>query len=418
MSGGVLLSHPTGNANVRQALLALHERGMLSAFFTAVAWNGDAAWNRLLPAQLSRALKRRSFPGIPGAMIHTSPARELFRVALGRSGRWGLQLRTDLPFSVEAVYRHTDKVAAKALESLPLEAMYAYDGGALATFRAARRLGIRTIYELPTAYTVFKREFFHEEAELQPAYAGTFQKALDDEAWLRRKEEELALADVVVVPSDYVRSTLPASEAGKAEMLPYGAPPAVEGRAFARRGTAGKLRVLYVGALSQGKGISYLLDAMKRVGAAVEFTIIGARVGPCRPLDEALGRYRWMHHLSHRAVLEAMGQHDVLAFPTLSEGLALVILEAMSRGMAVVTTPNSGAAGIIRDGKEGFVIPIRSSEALAERIALLAADRALLAAMQEAALARAKEYSWERYRERLAETVAAAMRSQEAAARA
>lgn len=416
MSGTVLLSHPTGNANVRQALLALHEREMLSAFYTAVAWNGDAVWNKLLPAEFGRELMRRAFPGVPASLIHTSPARELLRVALSRSGLWGLRHRTDLPFSTEGVYRHADKEVAKALESAPVEAVYAYDGGALSSFRAAKRRAIRTIYELPTAYTAFKREFFREEAELQPAYAATFQKALDDEAWLQRKQEELALAELLVVPSDYVRSTLPESAKGKVEVIPYGAPPVVDSPVAARPGKAGKLRVLYVGALSQGKGISYLLDAIEKVRGAVEFTIIGARVGRCRSLDEALGRYRWMHHLPHSVVLKEMSRHDVLAFPTLSEGLALVILEAISRGMAVVTTPNSGAVEIIRNGKEGFLIPIRSSEALAAKLELLAADRDLLAGMQEAALARARQCSWQRYRERLAASVAAAMRGREVAA--
>ena len=63
----------------------------------------------------------------------------------------------------------------------------------------------------------------------------------------------------------------------------------------------------------------------------------------CEELDAALARYRYVPSVPHAHVLAEMERHDVLAFPTLSEGLALVILEAMSRGMAVVTTPNSGA---------------------------------------------------------------------------
>jgi len=414
MSGGVLLSHPTGNANVRQALRALHERGMLAAFYTAVAWNGDAAWNKLLPLRLSRELNRRAFPDVPSRLIHTSPLRELLRVALGRSGRRGLRPPTDSPFSVEAVYRHADKVAAKALESFPADAVYAYDGGALSTFRAARRRGIQTNYELPVASWHARNKLMSEERALQPAYSATLPAESADSEWIRRKDEELELADRVIVPSLYVQSTLPNSiPAERVQVVPYGAPSApVAG--LRQQGQQGKkspkLRLLYVGQLTQRKGISYLLDAVKKLGAAVEFTIIGSRVAPCAPVDEALKSYRWLPTMPHAQVLDEMERHDVLAFPTLSEGLALVILEALSRGMAVVTTPNSGAVGIVRDGKEGFIVPIRSSEALAAKLALLAADRALLAAMQEAALRRARECSWERYRELLAATLGSALR--------
>jgi glycosyltransferase involved in cell wall biosynthesis len=402
----VLLSHPTGNANSRQALLALHERNMLAGFYTTVAWDGESAWNRLLPPKIGRELNRRAYPEIPKRLIHTSPARELFRVLCARFGMKALVEENGSMFSVSGIYSHFDRLVAEAVYSRPPRVVYAYDGGALQTFRAARRMGVKTIYELPTAHTRFKREFFREEAELQPAFAGTFQNALADPEWLDRKDEELELADQVIVPSSYVLSTLPANiPAARVRVIPYGAPAVLAEGGRSRGKRDGKLRVLYVGTLSQGKGLSYLLEAIKKVESAVEFTMIGTRVGECGPLDAALQRYRWTSTVPHSAVLEAMSQHDVLAFPTLSEGLALVVLEAMSRGMTVITTANSGCLGIIRDGKEGFIIPIRSAEALAEKLELLAGNRDLLDAMSEAALNRARKYTWQSYRESLASMV-------------
>jgi alpha-maltose-1-phosphate synthase len=399
----VLLSHPTGNANSRQALQAYYERNLLAAFYTTVAWDGGSMWNKLLPQGIGRELNRRAYPGIPERLIHTAPARELCRVVLARAGMKPLADRSDSPFSVLGIYRHADRLAAEGVRRLPLQAVYAYDGGALETFRAARRMGVKTIYELPTAHTRFKAEFFREEAELQPAFAGTFQPALDDAGWLQRKDEELELADRVIVPSSYVQSTLPASvPASRVQVIPYGAPVVAAERLPRRTEKSGKLRVLFVGTLSQGKGLSYLLEAIAKVESAVEFTMIGTRVGSCKPLDAAVQRYRWMSSIPHGAVLEAMSEHDVLAFPTLSEGLALVILEAMSRGMTVVTTPNSGGLGIVRDGIEGFIVPIRSSDALAEKLELLNRDRDLLETMRAAALQRAQECTWQKYRDLLA----------------
>jgi len=79
--------------------------------------------------------------------------------------------------------------------------------------------------------------------------------------------------------------------------------------------------------------------------------------------------------------------------------MALSALEAMASGLPVITTPQCGS--VIRDGIEGFLVPIRDAEALADRIEQLLADRALRNSMAAAARQRAQEYSWARYGERL-----------------
>jgi len=397
----LILSHPTGNANSRQALLALYERNLLDGFYTTVAWNGNSMWNKMLPAGVSRELNRRTYPDIPERLIHSAPVRELCRVLLGRLG---MNLGEGAAFSIAEIYRQIDRLTADAVSSRRPRAVYAYDGGALETFRAARRMGVKTIYELPIASWQSRRELFFEEAELQPAFSESLRVELSGSAeWLRRKDEELELADQVIVPSAFVRSTLPANiPADRVQVIPYGAPQVSAGDSWREPRSKGKLRVLYVGAITQRKGLSYLLEAMKKVEAAAELTIIGSRVGSCAALDAALQRYQWMPTVPHHVVLETMRQQDVLAFPTLSEGFALVILEAMSQGLPVITTPNSGAEDIITDGEDGFIVPIRSGEAIAEKLELLARDRDRLAAMSEAARKKAALHTWARYRQQVA----------------
>jgi glycosyltransferase involved in cell wall biosynthesis len=402
----VLFSHLVANTNSRQALLALSERNMLAAFYTTLAWDARSAWNKVLPASVREELSRRTYPGIPMRLIHTTPFAEICRVF---SARLGIKVLSEKPtslFSVNRMFLRMDRLAAKAVAARPPSAVYAYTSGALETFRAARKMGVKTIYELPTAYGQYKNELFREEVELQPDFASTISKSVFDSDWIRRQDDELELADHVIVPSDYVRSTLPGCiSGGRVQVIPYGAPAVLAGQSTRRGVGSGKLRVLYVGGLTQAKGLSYLLEAIHKVESAVEFTMIGGRLGSCEPLDAAIQHYHWTPPVPHSAVLEAMENHDVFAFPTLSEGLALVVLEAMSRGMAVITTPNSGALGVITPGRDGFIVPIRSSDALAEKLDLLANDRELLSAISEAALDRARECTWKNYRELLAATV-------------
>jgi glycosyltransferase involved in cell wall biosynthesis len=100
-----------------------------------------------------------------------------------------------------------------------------------------------------------------------------------------------------------------------------------------------------------------------------------------------------------------MREHDVLVLPTLFEGFSLVLLEAMSQGLVVVSTANSGGGEIIEDGCNGFIVPIRDVDALVEPLAILAGDRERLQDMGNAALATARRCSWEAYRHRLIDLV-------------
>ena len=129
-----------------------------------------------------------------------------------------------------------------------------------------------------------------------------------------------------------------------------------------------------------------MLQAVKQLGSKIELTLIGRRVAECRTLDAALRVHRWIPSLSHAALLEEMSRHDVMVFPSLFEGCALVVLEAMSQGVPVITTPNAGSSQFVSDGDDGFIVPIRDVEAIVEKLEMLLRDRDRLAAMSQAAM--------------------------------
>jgi len=314
-------------------------------------------------------------------------------------------------FSPDAVYRSLDaRVAARLKRAANVDGVYAYDDGAAATFREAGRLGMRTIYELPIGYWRVYRELIEEESALQPDWAATLQGSHDSAEKLRRKDEELASATQIIVPSNFVKRTLSKANcvtAGVA-VVPYGAP--VIGRQQPREPARGsKLKVVFVGSLTQRKGISYLLQAVEHLGSTVDLTLIGARVGECKALDRALHIHRWIPSLPHPGILEEIRQHDVMVFPSLFEGFGLVILEAMANGIPVIATPNTGAPDFFNPGEDGFIVPIRNAEAIAEKLEILARDRDRLAAMGQAAILTAERHSWEQYRRRLVITVKQAL---------
>jgi glycosyltransferase involved in cell wall biosynthesis len=99
----------------------------------------------------------------------------------------------------------------------------------------------------------------------------------------------------------------------------------------------------------------------------------------------------------HAEVLKLMRSCDVFCLPSLYEGRALVMQEAMSQGLPVVITPNTGGEDLVVEGKTGFLVPIRSPEKIAEKLAWFNQNRQELPAMKEAAMQHAASYTWPNY---------------------
>jgi glycosyltransferase involved in cell wall biosynthesis len=401
----VLISHPTGNQNVRNALAGLTEREMLAEFWTTIAWDSQSGWNRLLPSRMRTLLERRAYREAPRERVKCVPWREMVRLGAGSTPPNGILTSGEGPFSIIGVYRHFDGKVARRVSSLRPDAVYAYEGGALETFREARRLGIRTIYEQASSYWYWVRSLLAQEAERSPAFAGLLPNLVDSTEHLEWKDEELSLADTVFVASEHVRRTLAgAVPEEKIRVVHYGAP-AIRRREQIATDPARPLRVLFVGVLVQHKGIGYLLDAIDRLGAQVELTLVGRRFRTNPRVDEACRRWRWFETLSHSQVLDVMMESDVLVLPSLGEGFGLVVTEALACGLPVIVTPNVGASDLVQDGQEGFVVPVCSSELIVERLQTLNRDRKLLAAMSRNAQATAAKNSWKSYRANFADTL-------------
>lgn len=404
----LLLAHPSGNTFFRAAARAFHGQGWLLELDSSICWDRNSPLVRVLTPSLVQQLNRRAFTDVPLSLQHGHPWRELIRLAAGGPHFAWLRRHERGALSIDAVYRSFDRHVASRLHSLPgLQAVYAYEDAALCTFEAARGLGLRRIYDLPIGYWRSAQQIFAEERDLQPEWACTLTGLADSAAKLARKDQELELADAVVVPSQFVRSTLLHHNATRApiHVLPFGAPPPLASAPTTP--IQGPLRLLYVGSLGQRKGLAYAFEAVAELGTQVSLTLIGRPTSPnCAPLNAALERHRWIPTLPHAEILEQMRQHDVLLLPSLFEGFALVIHEALSQGLPVIATANTGACESVRDGQEGFIVPIRSSRVIAECLLALAQDRERLAAMRRACLQRAAERSWLGYEQALAAVMA------------
>ncbi|HEX4638199.1 MAG TPA: glycosyltransferase family 4 protein [Chthoniobacterales bacterium] len=395
----ILVSHPTGSQFVRETLAAFDQAGLLAEFWTTINWNDRAALNSLLPAQIRDLLARRSFPSSIRSRTRTVPAREIGRLL---ATQFGFSPRHEHGMlSIDAVMSDLDAKVSRRLRAVKnCNVVYSYEDGALETFRAARELGIRRAYDLPIGYWRVAQKIFAEEAEREPEWAGTLTGTRDSAEKLERKDQELALADRVIVASTFTKETLDAAPVrAKIDIVPYGAPASSSSEI---RKPSERLKVLFAGALGQRKGLSYLLKAVELLNDSVDLTLLGQKtVNDCAALNEAVRKHRWIRSLPHAGMLREMAEHDVLVFPSLFEGFGLVVLEAMAQGTPVITTAHTCGPDVLTDGVDGFIVPIRSAEAIADKLDLLNRDRDRLMEIKRAAKAKAALHGWEDYRRRL-----------------
>jgi glycosyltransferase involved in cell wall biosynthesis len=403
----IAMSHPTGNANVRAVLSALDTAGLLEVFFTTVGARGETMLPYLLPEGIRRTVERRSFTTQNGR-VEFHPWREMLRLA-GRE-------------NIDAVCFDLDSHVATTLRqrAAGVNAVYCYEDIARDTFRLARERGWTTFYDLPIAYWETSQRLLREEAQRWPDWEPTLVGTRDSREKLERKTEELDLAEVVFCPSHFVLDSLPAeARRNKTCVVAEFGSPIVDNIATSegQRYAGGTLRVLFAGSLTQRKGLADLFAAMKLLKRNdVELIVMGAPVAALEFYRQQFPGFRHEPPRPHAGVLDLMRSCDVFVLPSIVEGRALVQQEAMACGLPLIVTPNAGGEDLIQEGVTGFVVPIRSPELLAEKIAWFADHRDALPEMSAAAQAKASTYTWQAYGEKILHSVRSALAREEVAA--
>jgi len=114
------------------------------------------------------------------------------------------------------------------------------------------------------------------------------------------------------------------------------------------------------------------------------------------------GNYKYIGHVPQKELYKYYSQGSVFAMMSIQEGLAMVQPQAMACGLPVISTTNTGGEDIIRDGKDGFIIPIRDVEALKEKLVYLYENRDICKTMGQSAKERVStSFTWDDYGDRM-----------------
>ena len=250
-------------------------------------------------------------------------------------------------------------------------------------WRFLRRLGagLHTVLEQPIAAKEVELQIMEEEHERYPDWEPHSAHYEETKALAERERSEWEIADTIIVPSKFVEDSLEqvGISAGRCVIVPYGVSDKFS--QIEHHNHEGPLRVLSVGGMQLRKGSQYTCEAAKILGSNFVFRFVGECLVPDLARRDFGASVRIVGHVPRSEVSAHFEWADVFLLPSLCEGMATVLIEALAAGLPVITTANSGLE--VRDGVDGFVVPIRNSNAIAERLGQLASDPCLLAQMSQ-----------------------------------
>jgi len=331
--------------------------------------------------------------GIPQSLIHTLPWTQ--GAYMGFPGKHWLSARAR---------QNWENFNAAAFDfwmgrTLPdCDVYVGLSGSALRAGKRSQARGGKYVCDRGSAHIRVQDLLLREENRLwDTPYIGV------DPRSIQREEAEYAQADRITVPSGFVlRSFLSQGVPfEKLRLLPYGvnlsrfqpvAEPAAE-----------RFDVLFVGGMSLRKGVQYLVQAYKKLDhPAKTLTFVGA---PSQDLIAMLnGRDMWpsdakvVGHMPQTELKKLMSRSHVMVLPSIEEGLAMVQAQAMACACPVIASTNTGAEDLFSDTHEGFIVPIRDVDALADRMQQLANQPELRNTMGQRALQRVQSMGgWRDY---------------------
>jgi glycosyltransferase involved in cell wall biosynthesis len=382
--------------------------GALRVFVRPYA-NQDRPWEKalarlpLVGAYYEHSLGRRRLPSV----IDPSLVREarvggdfMLAIAARAQGQLAYKIRERLHWKMQYGLGSRAAVLCRGAETVISSYIVA-----LPTFETTSGL---KILSYPIAHHRYSERVLREEQVLEPEFAATLDRYMRVPEWVKERQDlEIEAANAIVVGSSFAKQSFVAEgvDASKIAVVPYG----VDCQMFGQATNTAKseaddssrqqqFKVLYVGQLDQRKGISYLLRAYDLIrGPGTKLTLVGNMFGKANVFHPYEELFDYFGHVPQSALVRHYQSADVFCFPSLIEGMPLVVLEAMASGLPVIVTA-TGPEEVVRDGVDGFVVQSRRPDLLAERIERLRSDPYLRMEMGRNARERAREFSWAEFR--------------------
>ena len=350
----------------------------------------------------------RRHPEIEDAKVTSFPAdaiRNRFRAAFSSEydGDYGYY-RYHLAVGERFAQRVRDALRTSSSLNEPT-GFFGFSTGSLETLEWLADRPCQTVIDQISPGRI-EHEIVLEESERWPGWATTLPVIYPP--FYERLQREWELADRVVVNSEWSKRALQEQNVPGSKIcvvpLAY-TPPCTEPPNTSIPAPATPLRVLWLGTVNLRKGIPYLLQAAKMLmNRPIEIRIVGPTQISEWVLQDAPSNVTFVGRVERDQVPNEYQSADLFVLPTISDGFAITQLEAMAHGLPVITTPNCGR--VVHDTSDGFIIPPRDADALAEAIAVFDEDRSRIAEMSSSAYRTSHSYTIDQLRQNLSRALA------------
>jgi glycosyltransferase involved in cell wall biosynthesis len=306
---------------------------------------------------------RRGVAGVPAELTRLNPAIGLLTYATART--LPTYQAESFRFRLHPWFDHWVKRQLR-----PGDHIYSSYGYANASFRWVRRHGGQTILEAGNSHP----EYFHTLLGEEHRRWGSPRPPVADHHY-RRSVEMMEHVDYVMSPSSFVTNSFLAHGFKPAQIFKCRYP--IDVSCFtpspSPRPANRPLRVICTGMLSLRKGAPYLLEAFRLVNQKIPAAQLLLTRSAFEDIKPILAKYNdlpidWAPSLPHPQLAERLRSADIFVLPSLEDGLAFTVIEALACGLPAITTPNTGASDLIQPGRNGEVVPIRDAKAIADAV--------------------------------------------------
>jgi glycosyltransferase involved in cell wall biosynthesis len=401
------VAHPTTQHSWETAL-AFQQAARLRWYATSYYYRPNRLPDRLIkqiPGRVGKALQREM-----RRRYHKELDDSLIRRELGTEA---LERLTRLYFSTEYAdkilyrrLRNFGKRLIPLIKSEPVDALWGPMDCADA-FDMAKRRGVLCVLDQPIGHLAALDEVMKHEYEKHPEFFSSGHLATMPSR-LDLQHQTAELADLIVVGSQFAAQTMidRGAAAEVVRVVPYG----YSGTYFSnempiRPSPEGRpLEFLYVGGLSPRKGIAYLLKAFSQIDPAkARLTLVGPLLIPDATFQRYAGRVNYVGQVHRPEVAAYMRRADCFILPSLFEGSALVLYEAVAAGLGIICTKQCGFD--LLSESNGVTLSELNVTALLAVIYDLVQNRERLVDWGKASWAMRDSCSWAPYRSAVARLI-------------
>lgn len=374
---------------------------MLDRFFTDIS---SANWPISALRYIPSFAKPRSLQQLADRSPHGVPTRKIVsfpRFGLGyackpdhvsRSRHWVEGGREFAELIIKHGLGHTQGV-------------YTFTGAGLELLRWARERGLPAVHDQIMASRRTEISLLESQRDKFPAWCADIDNDEGFDEYCRREAEEWDAASLILCGSAFVRDSIVAEGADpkRCVVLHYGANAAFAAVQKTQRATTEPLRVLFVGEVGLRKGAPFVFEAARALRREIQVRMVGKISCPSEVIEDTPENLELIGVASRSIMPLHYGWADILLLPSLCEGSAGSVFEALASGLPVICTPNSGS--VVEDGVSGLIIRAADCEAIISALKKFHSDHELLLLCSKSASETAKRWSLAAYGDRLASII-------------